>query len=350
MKRILKSVFIIAIVAVAMIGVMVPSIFAETANSQNNILQNSENLSHENDVSRTIEDYCKNLEPINYQIGFDLSTVGEIDTKTGSYEMIFWQTMVSDVDFTKCPPPSDWDYTNGYVLDKGGINTEPYFHKFKIHGVFYSDFNYKDYPFEKLNLSVHLEPYYPISAENMSFSIKEDFSNADGNRITVPGWTVGELIYESKVDQYPWGDFPHYSVQIPLESPPSSVFLKKILPALVLGAFGFTTFLFSSKRLDERATIVGAGMVGAIFFHSVYLLGELPPLGYLTIADKIMLSIYSIFGMSVMGIVLHQRHQNKLEKMNLEYNIVEGIAIDKRLMKITPIIAALIFISLYFLN
>ena len=344
----LKSLLIILVIFTSIS--LFSNVYAQTENSfDTSNLQNTESISEQNDL-KVNDDYCKSLEPINYRTGFDLSTIGEIDSKTGSYELIFWQTFVSDVDFTKCPPPSDWDYTNGYVIAKGGINTEPNFHKFKIHGVFFSDFDYRNYPFEKLNLSVHLEPYYPITAENMIFTIDEQFSNADGSRLTVPGWTVGELVYESRVDQYPWADFPHYSVQIPLESPPSSVFLKKILPALVLGVFGFTTFLFSSKRLDERATIVGAGMVGAIFFHSVYLLGELPPLGYLTIADKIMLSIYSIFGMSVIGIVLHQRHQNKLDKMNLEYDIVEGMSIDKRLMKVTPIVAASVFISLYFLG
>ena len=90
----MKQVFIISIVVVILIGIMVPSSFAETSNSQNNILQNSEKLSHD-DILTTIEDYCKNLEPINYQVGFDLSTIGEIDTKTGSYEMIFWQTFVA---------------------------------------------------------------------------------------------------------------------------------------------------------------------------------------------------------------------------------------------------------------
>ena len=86
----------------------------------------------------TNEEECKKLEPITYQVGLDLSTIGQIDTKTGSYELIFWHTLVSDeVDFTKCPPPSEWDYTNGYVITKGGINTEPHFHKVEVHGVFF---------------------------------------------------------------------------------------------------------------------------------------------------------------------------------------------------------------------
>ncbi len=91
-------------------------------------------------------------------------------------------------------------------------------------------------------------------------------------------------------------------------------------------------------------------MIGAIFFHAVYLLGELPPLGYLTIADKIMISIYSIFSMSFLGAILQQNHQNKLEGASQEYSIVDALAIDKKMMKVTPIFATVVFVILYFLT
>jgi plastocyanin len=304
-----------------------------------------------NDGTKQNNDDCKNLEPITYQVGLDLSTIGEIDTKTGSYELIFWQTFVSEeVDFTKCPPPSEWDYTNGYIKDKQGVYTEPHFHKFEVHGVFFSEFDFRDYPFEKLNLSVYLEPYYPITAENIIFVVNDDYSGIEGTRVTVPGWGVGTPIFETRVDSYEWGDFPNFSANIPIESPPVSVFLKKVLPAIILGFFGFSTFFLSSKRLEERLTVIGAGMIGAIFFHAVYLLGELPPLGYLTIADKIMISIYSIFSMSFLGAILQQNHQNKLERANQQYSIVDALAIDKKMMKVTPIFATAVFLILYFLT
>jgi len=296
----------------------------------------------------TNEEECKNLEPITYKIGLDLSTIAEIDRKTGSYELIFWQTFVSDeVDFTKCPPPSDWDYTNGYVKTIGGVNTEPHFHKFEVHGVFFDELDFRNYPFEKLNLSVHVEPYYPITAENMVFEINDDYSGIDTATVRVPGWNVGAPSFESRIDAYAWGSFPHFSASIPIESPSTSVFLKKVLPAIILAFFGFATFFLSAKRLEERLSIIGAGMVGAIFFHAVFLLGELPPLGYLTIADKIMISVYSVFCMGILGAVLQQRHRNNLEKQNKDFNIIEAIKIDKKMIIITPIIAIGTYLALY---
>ncbi len=58
-------------------------------------------------------------ETIIYNVGIDLISVGVIDRESGSSDLIFWLTIVSDdIDFTKNPPPDDWDLTNGYVIDK----------------------------------------------------------------------------------------------------------------------------------------------------------------------------------------------------------------------------------------
>jgi hypothetical protein len=131
---------------------------------------------------------CEKLEPLIYNMGLDLSTIGEIDRKTGSYELIFWMTVVSDeIDFTKCPPPSEWDFTNGYVISRGGVSTEPHFHKFEVHGVFFEEFDFRDYPFEKMDLSVHVEPYFPITTDKMIFQINDEFSGINTALVKVPG-------------------------------------------------------------------------------------------------------------------------------------------------------------------
>jgi hypothetical protein len=115
----------------------------------------------------------------------------------------------------------------------------------------------------------------------------------------------------------------------------------------VLASFGFATFFMSTSVLQNRIAIIGTAMVGSIFFHAVFLLGELPPLGYLTIADKIMISLYTVFGMCILGVLLHQRYLNILEKTNGKYSIEHALKMDKKIIIITPIIAIAIFAVLY---
>ncbi len=291
---------------------------------------------------------CEKLQPMIYNMGLDLNTIGEIDRKTGSYELIFWLTIVSDeLDFTKCPPPSIWDYTNGYVISRAGMNTDPHFHKVEVHGVFFEELDFRNYPFEKMNLSVHVEPYFPITSDNMIFQVNEEYSGVDTVTVKVPGWEVGNPSFETSVPAYKWASFPHFEANFPLETSPFTVFLKKILPVLILASFGFATFFMSPSILQNRISIIGTGMVGAIFFHAVFLLGELPPLGYLTIADKVMNSVYSVFGMGILGILLHQRLQNTLDKTNEKYSIDRALKIDKKMIIITPLIAIGIFAVFY---
>ena len=291
---------------------------------------------------------CDKLEPMIYNMGFDLSTIGEIDKKTGSYELIFWVTIVSDViDFTKCPPPSEWDFTNGYVISTAGVNTEPDFHKFEVHGVFFEELDYRNYPFEKMDLTVHIEPYFPITTDIMTFQVNDEFSGIDSVTVKVPGWEIGTPSFETSTNYYSWGDFPHLTATFPIETSPFTVFLKKIIPVIILAGFGFATFFMSSSILQNRIALIGTAMVGSIFFHAVFLLGELPPLGYLTIADKVMISVYSVFVMTILGVLLHQRHLDILEKTNEKYNINLELKIDKKMIIITPIIAIGIFAVLY---
>ena len=103
---------IITIVAVAGIIGILPSSFAQSVTFENE-------------------------EPVKYKVGIDLTNIGKIDRESGSYELIFWVTIVSDdLDLTKFPPPDEWDFTNGYIQEVTGVSTEPNFHKFKVRGVF----------------------------------------------------------------------------------------------------------------------------------------------------------------------------------------------------------------------
>ena len=291
---------------------------------------------------------CEKLEPMIYNMGLDLDTIGEIDRKTGSYELMFWLTIVSDeIDFTKCPPPSTWDFTNGYAISRSGMNTDPHFHKVEVHGVFFEEFDFRDYPFEKMDLSVHLESYYPITADNVKFQVNDEYSGISTVTVQVPGWEIRNPSFETSLVTVPWGIFPHFEANFTLETLPVTVFLKKILPVLILAGFGFSTFFMSSHILQNRIAIIGTAMVGSIFFHAVILLGELPPLGYLTIADKIMISVYSVFAMCILGILLHQRHLDILDKTEKKYNINLELKLDKKMIILTPIIAIGIFAVLY---
>ena len=114
-------------------------------------------------------------EPIEYEIAVALTNIGFIDRQSGSYELTFWTTIVTDetIDLTK-HPLDDFDYTNGNIEKISGKNTEPHFYKEKVQGIFFNDIDFSDYPFEHIDLAIHIETFFPCTIDDIIFTINEN--------------------------------------------------------------------------------------------------------------------------------------------------------------------------------
>jgi hypothetical protein len=288
-------------------------------------------------------------DPVIYNIGVDLISVGVIDRESGQSDLIFWLTIVSDdIDFTENPPPDDWDLTNGYVIDMTGTNIEPHFYKTKIRGSFFSDVDFRNYPYDEINLAIHIEPYFPLVTNQVVFKVNEDYSLVNPDTVSVPGWSMGEPTFSSYTTTYPWGDFTHFEANFPIETSPVNVFIKKLLPPIILAFFAFGTFIMSSNTLQNRIAVVVTCLIGSLFFHAIFLLGELPPISYLTLADKMMIAIYTVFVGAGATILMHQRNIDKCEFASCGYPLKNQIRLDKKMLAIT--VSAMLVVSVVLLS
>ncbi len=288
-------------------------------------------------------------DPIIYNIGVDLISVGVIDRESGQSDLIFWLTIVSDdIDFTENPPPDDWDLTNGYIIDMTGTNIEPHFYKTKIRGSFFSDVDFRNYPYDEINLAIHIEPYFPLVTNQVVFKVNEEYSLVNPDTVSVPGWSMGEPTFSSYTTTYPWGDFTHFEANFPIETSPVNVFIKKLLPPIILAFFAFGTFIMSSNTLQNRIAVVVTCLIGSLFFHAIFLLGELPPISYLTLADKMMIAIYTVFVGAGATILMHQRNIDKCEFASCGYPLKNQIRLDKKMLAIT--VSAMLVVSVVLLS
>lgn len=288
-------------------------------------------------------------DPVIYNIGVDLISVGVIDRESGQSDLIFWLTIVSDdVDFIENPPPDDWDLTNGYIIDKTGTNIEPHFYKTKIRGAFFNDVDFRNYPYDEINLSIHIEPYFPLVTNQVVFKVNEDYSLINPDTVSVPGWTMGEPTFTTYTTTYPWGDFTHFEANFPVVTSPVDVFIKKLLPPIILVFFAFGTFIMSSNTLQNRIAVIVTCLIGSLFFHAIFLLGELPPISYLTLADKMMIAIYTVFVGAGATILMHQRNIDKCEFASCEYTLKNQIRLDKKMLAIT--VSVMLIVSVVLLS
>ncbi|MGQ0605874.1 MAG: hypothetical protein ACT4OD_02830 [Candidatus Nitrosotenuis sp.] len=285
--------------------------------------------------------------PVTYDVGIQLENIGFINRQSGSYDLIFWVTLRSDeIDFTKNPPPEYFDFTNGYVDEISGISTEPHFHKFKVRGVFYNAINFRNYPFENIDLAIHMEPYYPNTEDKLVFTVNERYSGmSDSETISVPGWDIGTPFFIANSEKYPWGNFANFEAHYPVGTTAFSAFMKKLFPIVVLMGFSFASFALSPKNLAERLGMISAALLSSVFFHTGFLLSELPPLGYMTLADKIMVVAYGLFVMCLIPILL-TKYSSEIKKQ--EFTLTQQLALDKKIVIATPIILFIMFTVVYF--
>mgnify|MGYP003342001798 CR=1 FL=1 len=129
--------------------------------------------------------------PIKMKIGIEIMNIGEINKETGAYELFFWVSETSDdYDFTKQPPPII-DYENGYVEEITAISVKEHFYKFKARGTFFNAMDYREHPFNKLNLAIHIKSVIPNTLDNLQFEVDQKFSGIRKESfVSVPGWEI----------------------------------------------------------------------------------------------------------------------------------------------------------------
>ena len=292
-QKILK-IFYLLLFVILIIPVSVTSVFAQ------------EGISEESSELK---------QPVEYKIGIALANIGKIDRESGSYELTFWTTIVTDesVDLTK-NPPGEFDYTNGNIIRISGQNLEPHFYKEKVQGVFFNDIDFRNYPFEEINLAIHIETFFPVTADDVIFTINQEYMAPElYETVSVPGWEILNPTAETYIDSAPWADFPHAKIVFPVTTDPNGTFVKKIFPIIIITIFGVATFWMTPRRDGDRLQILAAVLAATVFYHVGFFLAELPPIGYSTMADKIMIASYSLYIYSLVVVIFHRHNIDKLK-------------------------------------
>lgn len=106
--------------------------------------------------------------------------------------------------------------------------------------------------------------------------------------------------------------------------------MKIIFPILIVVGVGYVAYMFP-KNFDLQAALALLPL-GAIVFLQVSTLDELPPLGYLTLYDKMMVIVYALIANNVIAIG---------RQVNVEHqeNEKTSYPISKFHIKISPVIA-----------
>jgi hypothetical protein len=171
------------------------------------------------------------------------------------------------------------------------VNETQGYLEYRVRGDFIKTFDFSQYPFETHELAVEIE-HKNLDVNSLVFEA-DPTSNIDPEA-NVAGWNLWR--FQTSVTKHFYGDetFSRFVFSVDLQRPALSSFIKTVLPIAVITTISLLAFFMAPQNFAQRITLGVTTLLSATAFH-LSLLSGIPPTGYLTFADKMMLSVYVIF-------------------------------------------------------
>lgn len=235
-------------------------------------------------------------------------SIGKYDVATGSFTVDFYLEMKNDPNID----PTGFEFVNGRATSTDTIISTPTDHFYRIQADLASPVDLKAFPFDKQKLQIILEDkrntinklrYVPLLSE----------SELDKSVIFV-GWNIdGWKAYTRVHDYEKWGEqYSQFVFELDISRISINSFMKTFLPVLFIIVIVLSSFAMGVDQVTTRLGMAGSGLVGAVMFH-VSISSQIPPVGYLTFADKFMALTYLVTLVSFLinvAIIAAQRYGN----------------------------------------
>lgn len=260
-----------------------------------------------------------NADPIQANIGVYVISVGNLELATGTYFMDFYLTILCD---RPCQPDPDiLNAVSRPEIERQNADTQgDTLHFYRIRANLLTDVYLQNYPFDEQELRLSVGDKQATKAQ-IEFIADEGLGGFDYGNLHVLGWFV-KPDWEALVveDAYPVninGNYIRYLFSVTVYKPWLSSFFTNIFPVLVIMLVGLLSFLMRAESATERLALTSSTLVALILFH-LNLNASIPPLNYLTYADKFMLVNYLAAALSIgiSAILLVLKENENLEAAN----------------------------------
>lgn len=228
--------------------------------------------------------------PAKVKVGVWINSIEKVDVPSQTFTVDFYVWFKyggekPDIEFMKGTPTT---MTLIQQEERGGEN----YLEYRVKGVYVSSLNFRNFPFDEHLLTVELEDKHR-GVSKLVFEPDEEESGLDPN-LTVPGWEVKD--FRLYVDQhvYPDENYSKFIFGVTVYRSKTSAFFKYFFPILIITLISLLTFSISVKNFGQRVGICVTTLMSAVAYHLAALSG-LPSLGYLTLFDRIMLVVYTLF-------------------------------------------------------
>ncbi|MBI5497740.1 MAG: hypothetical protein HY904_22225 [Deltaproteobacteria bacterium] len=234
--------------------------------------------------------------PQKVAIGVYILSIGKFDISAGSYTVDFYLNLKSD----RVLKDADVEFSNGraqmelvQTLDGGKERF------YRVLANLNTNIDLKRYPWDDQVLPIILE-HKTRPASDWQFVVDTKQTGIDAD-VKFVGWELRGAepvvtqhaypVYDETYSQY------HLNVKISRIRLPAA--LKTFLPILCFIIITFLSMLVTLEKIDNRLSMAIGILIASVMFH-VSLTNTIPPVGYLTLIDKIMTATYVVVGSNLL--------------------------------------------------
>jgi hypothetical protein len=238
--------------------------------------------------------------------GILLLDVQQVDLNSGTFTADFYLWFNS----TGSPTTVQYELINGQATSVTvDANTSTY-QEYRIVGTFANSMDFSNFPFDNHSLSIEVESRNMPSSQ-LTFVPDTAGSGVDPS-VSIVGWNLlGSSISAAPHAYSATQTFSRLTFTITIGRPAVQSFMANVFPIILITLISLLAFLLPPTRSFERILIGVTTLIAAVEFN-LSLLGQIPPSNYLTIADKMMITVYALFLYSIgVTILLARQVENK---------------------------------------
>lgn len=280
-----------------------------------------------------------NLYAQDIDVGLYILNLGKFDVSTGAFTVDFYLDLQCK---TSCSP-ENFEFVNGRAASIDKIEDQPNEKFYRIQANLNSPVDLKKFPFDKQKMQIIFEDKKSGIDKINYIPLKEE-SGIDPS-ITFTGWNIDQ--WEVKVNPHEYQvyneTYSQYIFNVDISRIALNSFMKTFLPIFFIVLIVLFSFVIDPDKITTRLAMAGSSLVASVMFH-VSIANQIPPVGYLTFADKFMILTYLIL-LSTFIINILMLEFQELKKEHLVIKIHKST--EYSMFLIVPLLY--IFLFLFFI-
>jgi hypothetical protein len=287
-------------------------------------------------LAATAQEASGEKKPQIIRVGIYILNIGKFDIGSGAYTVDFYLSLKSDEPIEK----DSFEFMNGRAASRELIEDKPNEKFYRIQANLFQNVNLKDYPFDRHTLTIEIEEK-TSDVSKVVYVPDEEMSGVD-EYVTFVGWELdGQPRAVVPVHEYRlFGErYSRLSYQINIKRSALAAILKAFVPIAFIMFIGLLSLIIATDKVAMRFGLNTSMLLAAVMFH-LNVTSSLPPVGYLTFADKFMFGSYISLALCLGSTLMLMRHTEKGEEAHAK-------RIFRMSLTLVPIITLALFVLLF---